>query len=155
MLKNVFFTVAFSFAVAAVFVLAVSVLNPPADGLVFAPDGSVLRCEVASTPQERAVGLMNRTSLCESCCMLFVFEETGRHYFWMKDTLIPLDLIFLNEGFAVVGVKQNFQPCTQEPCPVYSPDREAKYVVEVNAGKAAEKGIAEGGLLKVSLRHGH
>jgi len=111
---------------------------------ITAPDGSVLHCEVAGTPQEREIGLMNRSALCVDCCMLFVFEESGKHSFWMKGTLIPLDIVFLDENFSVVDVKENFLPCRQKPCESYATKASAKYAVEVNAGQAKKRRIAEG-----------
>lgn len=135
-------------------VFAVAYLQSPF-AVFRAPDGSGLRCEIASTPEQRAAGLMNRSSLCNDCCMLFVFEESRLQSFWMKNTLIPLDLIFLDANHSIVDVKQNFQPCGRDPCEVYSSKAPAKYVVEVNAGQAAERKISEGSVLEVVLGRGH
>ncbi len=88
---------------------------------------------------------MNRSFLCPDCCMLFVFEQSARQSFWMKNTLIPLDLVFLDANYSVVDVKNNFSPCTRDPCEVYASKAPARYVVEVNAGQSAARKIVEGG----------
>jgi uncharacterized membrane protein (UPF0127 family) len=100
--------------------------------------------ELASTPQERARGLMHREHLDSDKGMLFVFEEEGVHSFWMKNMLIPLDLIWINETMDVVYLAKDVQPCKTEVCESIRPDRKAKYVLEVNAGVCDETGLAIG-----------
>ena len=73
--------------------------------------------------------------------MLFIFEETSEHTFWMHDTLIPLDLIFLGDDRGVVGVVANAAPQTDTARAVKEPSR---YVVEVSGGEAAAHGVAAG-----------
>jgi hypothetical protein len=96
--------------------------------------------EVARTPDELARGLMHRTSLAEGAGMLFVFPETAEHTFWMRNTLIPLDMIFIDEDRLVVGVVENAEPLTLEPRSA-GPSR---YVLEVIGGWAARHGVAAG-----------
>lgn len=72
--------------------------------------------------------------------MLFVFPEAGLHPFWMKNTLIPLDLIWIDEHWQVVGVER-MEPCSEEQCradscPLYYPPAPIRYALEVNAGDA-------------------
>ena len=74
--------------------------------------------EIADTQPEREYGLMDRTSLPEKSGMLFVFERTGVFKFWMKDTLIPLDMIWINDQNKIIDI-QEATPCTADPCPVY------------------------------------
>jgi hypothetical protein len=103
-------------------------------------------CEVADTPQERSAGLMNRESLDLDSGMLFVFESPQIVSFWMKDTLIPLDMIFIDETGHVINI------CEAEPEPgvaegdlnIYSSSSSAKWVVELNKGVCAEEGIVAG-----------
>lgn len=78
---------------------------------------------------------MYRTSMAEKEGMIFVFPNTEIHNFRMKNTLIPLDMIWLDETYTVVSVI-TAQPCTSEPCPLYSPHIPVKYVWEINAGMA-------------------
>ncbi len=102
-----------------------------------------IQIERALTSQEQSRGLMYRESLCEECGMLFVFGDEQTRTFWMKNTLIPLDLVWINAEKEVVGVTQA-EPCESDPCPTYSSPEPAKYVLEVNAGFAQENGIKEG-----------
>lgn len=104
--------------------------------------------EIADSPEERAKGLMNRSFLAPSAGMLFAFEQSAPHSFWMKNTLIPLDVIWLDEKFSVVDVK-TMVACKSEPCPLYAPKTNAKYALEVNAGVAERSGVTEGSWLIV------
>ncbi len=98
--------------------------------------------ELAETPEERQQGLMYRDHLARNSGMLFVFEESKAHQFWMKNTLIPLDIIWINAEYRVVEILQNVQPCEEDPCPVYgSLDTEALYVLELNAGEVKRVGL--------------
>ncbi len=93
--------------------------------------------ELAIDPEDRARGLMEREHLDENRGMLFVFEEEGRYSFWMKDTLIPLDIIWISEDMQVVDIVMDAQPCIgTEECPSIDPDADAKYVLEINSGKS-------------------
>ena len=103
--------------------------------------------EIADTPGERAQGLMYRDSLDDDKGMLFVFENSGVYSFWMKNTLIPLDMIWLDENFKVVHI-ETATPCVTETCISYNPMVEAKYVLEINSGMAEREGIGVGSVLK-------
>lgn len=90
--------------------------------------------EIADEPQERRDWLMRRESMPDDHGMLFVFPENGIHRFWMKNTLIPLDMIWLDEEMTVVHVETDVPPCKADPCPSYWPfDIGARYVLELNA----------------------
>lgn len=97
-----------------------------------------LTIEVADTPQERALGLMERKHLAPDHGMLFVFEAMGNHALWMKNTYVPLDMIFFDEEFAVVGTIENTIPLSLD---IKSIDRNSRYVLEVLAGTAKKYGI--------------
>ena len=101
----------------------------------------VVRVELARNDEQRTRGLMFRRELPQDQGMLFVFDETSEHSFWMHNTLIPLDLIFLAEDRRVVGVVANAAPQTDTQRTVKKPSR---YVVEVSGGEAAAHGIAPG-----------
>ena len=107
------------------------------------PAGAVVAAEVADTPALREKGLMLRESLCEACGMLFVFQEPASHPFWMKNTLIPLDLVYMNESFGVVELAQ-LQPCKKDPCEQYIPSKAVLHVLEVNEGFASRHNISVG-----------
>jgi len=97
--------------------------------------------EVMRTEAERERGLMFRQKLGADEGMLFVFPESGDHAFWMKNTLIPLDMIFIAESGTVVGVVADAEPMSTTPRSVGAPNR---YVLEVNGGWSAGHGVARG-----------
>lgn len=98
----------------------------------------VFNAEIADEPHERATGLMFRTQMNEDSGMLFLFDEEATHGFYMKNTRIPLDIIWIDAEKRVVHIAQ-MQPCTTEPCPVVRPTVSSKYVLEVNAGAFSGK----------------
>ncbi|MCY3913179.1 MAG: DUF192 domain-containing protein [Chloroflexi bacterium] len=104
-----------------------------------------LYLEVADDPEERAVGLMGRESLGRDRGMLFVYAEDQVLSFWMKSTLIPLDIVFINGDSVVVDV-QTMRPEreTAPNLPITRSAAPARYAIEVNAGVAAECGIEPG-----------
>lgn len=100
--------------------------------------------ERAVTPEERQTGLMNREELCENCGMLFIFDTDTRGGFWMKNCLIALDILFIDGNGVIVDVKENFQPCANDPCPSYRPLHDYRYVLEVNGGWIGQNEITVG-----------
>jgi uncharacterized membrane protein (UPF0127 family) len=113
------------------------------------PSGAVYSLELALTPEEQTLGLMFRESLPERTGMLFVFPETAPHHFWMKNTMIPLDMIWMDEGGKVVFISANTPPCKADPCPNYGPDGPVRTVLEIAGGKAQAEGIAVGKRLEL------
>jgi len=101
--------------------------------------------EIAKTEAEREKGLMFRQSLAENSGMLFVFEKPGVFPFWMKNTLIPLDMVWINEDKKVVFIQKNAQPCVEGTiCEIIDSRVQAGYVLEVNAGESDKLGISKG-----------
>jgi uncharacterized membrane protein (UPF0127 family) len=99
--------------------------------------GSVeLNVEVADDDKKRKTGLMNREKLADNQGMLFIFDQESPVNFWMKNTLIPLDMIFLNADRQVVNIVHHARPCQVENCPLYNSVYDTKYVLEVNSGFA-------------------
>ena len=90
--------------------------------------------DIANDPDEQSRGLMFRKSLEWNNGMLFVFDDEKQLSFWMKNTYIPLDMIFINNEFKIIDIKEDAQPCLEKICPKYSSKEPAKYVLEVNAG---------------------
>ena len=107
-------------------------------------DGNALTLELALTPEEVQTGLMFRPTLAKDRGMLFVFDDERFPSFWMKNTLIALDLVFLDNTGTVVDVIADVQPCSAEPCPQFAPEQPARAVLEIAAGRAAVLGIIEG-----------
>jgi len=90
--------------------------------------------DIADTDPERSQGLMNRSSLAAGSGMLFMFEKEGMPAFWMKNALIPLDILFIGADYRVIDLKKAF-PCMADPCPLITTDRPFQYVLEVNQGE--------------------
>jgi len=107
-----------------------------------------LSIEFAITPEQHKKGLMFRESLCENCGMLFVFESSDIYSFWMKNTLISLDMIWIDSTGKIVDIAKNtkIDTCKNNECkPVtYTPLNSAKYVLEVNAGFTKQNNIKVG-----------
>lgn len=107
--------------------------------------------ELAITDEERTLGLMSRNSLDRNKGMLFIFNEEGMYPFWMKDTLIPLDIIWINQNKEVVFISENTQPCKEDLCPTVNPNQKARYVLEINAGISKEIGLKVGDKVEINL----
>jgi len=107
--------------------------------------------ELAVTNEEQAIGLMFRKSLDKNRGMLFVFKEEGEHSFWMKNTLISLDIIWINENKEVIFISENTQPCKEDSCPSITPNKKAKYVLEINGGISKEIGLKVGDGLEINI----
>lgn len=100
--------------------------------------------EVVSKKEDLIRGLQFRESLPQDAGMLFVFDQTALHPFWMKDTKISLDIIWFNRQQQVVFIEHNAEPCKKDPCPSYNHEQPALYVLEINGGLARQWGIAVG-----------
>ncbi|HEX9399491.1 MAG TPA: DUF192 domain-containing protein [Anaeromyxobacter sp.] len=101
----------------------------------------VVAVELARTVAERARGLMDRSALASDAGMLFLFDETAEHPFWMKNTLIPLDMLFIAEDGRIAGIVARAVPGDLSPRSAGGPTR---YVLEVNGGWADAHGVAPG-----------
>lgn len=102
-----------------------------------------LKVEVVSKPVAMQMGLMYRKHLAKDRGMLFIFQQEESQSFWMKNTFIPLDMIFISAGFRIVDIT-TMQPCTTDPCPDYTSRQPAQYCLEVNAGYCRSHNIAVG-----------
>lgn len=122
-----------------------------AAAVVFSPTGhpaARVAVEVARTSRQIQLGLMYRTSLPPDAGMLFLFRTPKVQTFWMKNTLIPLDMIFVGADMKVVGVVERAEPKTLTSRQVDGP---SQYVVEVNGGWARTHGVGPG--TQVSFAH--
>jgi uncharacterized membrane protein (UPF0127 family) len=112
--------------------------------VIDAPDGArraALRVELALTPAKRELGLMYRNHMDEDAGMLFVFPTAGRLRFWMKNTEIPLDMIFADPAGKIIGIVANAEPYSKQSV---GPDADAQYVLEVNGGFCARHRVQVG-----------
>lgn len=104
--------------------------------------------EVADDPAEQERGLMGRTDLATGTGMAFVWDDPVPVAFWMKDTLIPLDIAFWDADGRIVAI-MTMQPCLADPCPTYDPGTPVVGALEVNAGELAASGVQVGDLVEL------
>lgn len=101
--------------------------------------------EKADNNDERMFGLMFRRKMEETQGMLFIFDRSEPQSFWMKNTYIPLDIIFIDEDFKITTIRENTVPHSEAPVPS---DGKAKYVLEVNGGWCERYGVKVGDVVK-------
>ncbi|HEV7702008.1 MAG TPA: DUF192 domain-containing protein [Candidatus Paceibacterota bacterium] len=138
-----------SFTVVIVFLLVVfsltwrgSQIHRPANINIVQVGNTQIMVDLAITPEQQEQGLSGRISLKEDEGMLFIFEKPATYVFWMKDMNFPIDMIWLGEDLRVVYIKRDARP---ELYPeAYSPERDAKYVLEVVSGFSDKNNIKEG-----------
>jgi uncharacterized membrane protein (UPF0127 family) len=108
-----------------------------------APSGQELRVkvELARSEPERMRGLMFRQKLEPGRGMLFLFERPAPQKFWMKNTYIPLDMLFIDERRRVIAIEENAEPLTLAP---RGPDADSQFVLEVPGGWSRAHGVAPG-----------
>lgn len=111
--------------------------------------GKEVYVDVADTDASRETGLMYKKFMPENQGMLFVFDKEDQYAFWMRNTFIPLDIIWVDKNYKVVDIKENFQPCTIQECIPYIPEVNALYVIEVNAGWAKNNNLKIGDSVKL------
>lgn len=109
----------------------------------FAASGQTVRLEVAQTPLQQEIGLMFRRSLAADRGMLFPFDPPRPVQFWMRNTLIPLDMVFLLNG-RIRAIEAYVPPCTTPVCPTYGTAADVNQVIELPGGRAAALGLAVG-----------
>lgn len=109
-----------------------------------------IKLEVARTPEQQQMGLMYRKSLPDNQGMLFKFPSAQPARFWMKNTLIPLDMVFMQNG-VVKYIKTSAPPCTNDPCPSYGPNTLVDTVIELRSGRATELGLKSGDSIKIKF----
>jgi uncharacterized protein len=120
---------------------------------VTTPQGSEIFAELADTTEKRVRGLMFRTALPSDRGMLFTFPEPQQWTIWMKNTKIPLDIIWMNAEKMIVHVEQEVPECNRQDdgCPQYQPNKNALYVLEVGAGTAKRLHLTRGVTLKFEV----
>jgi hypothetical protein len=102
-----------------------------------------VNAEIADTFFKQMKGLMGRKSLPEGQGMLFVFDQPAVRKFWMLNTSIPLDMIWIDSNKKIIYIENNAQPCLIN-CTSYGPDKDAKYVLEVNGNYTTKNKISVG-----------
>ena len=106
--------------------------------------------EIVSDDASRARGLMFRDSMAADHGMLFTFDDTQPRVFWMKNTRIPLDILYFDNNYKLVSVQQRVPPCRSDPCAQYPSAGPAQYVLELNGGTADRLGVKPGDQLTLT-----
>ena len=113
--------------------------------------GERFKVEIADTQQKQALGLMFRDSMPADEGMIFLFPNEAPRSFWMKNTRIPLDIMYFDKDLKMVSISANTPPCRVSRCPSYPSSKPAMYVLELNAGTASELGVGPGDSLVLDL----
>lgn len=110
------------------------------------------KVEIADDPNERSRGLMDRNSMKDDEGMFFIFEKSDYVNFWMKNTLIPLDMIFIDQNYKIAHISNDVKPCPKGVlnCPLYPSELPVKYVLEINAGLSKKHGFKNGDLVNLA-----
>lgn len=103
-----------------------------------------VQVEIADDLEERRKGLMYRSELPQFSGMWFIFEDEKPRTFWMKNMVIPIDIIYISKDLEIVSIVKSAQPCEADPCGVYPSFEAVQYVLEVNAGFADRYNIQTG-----------
>ena len=113
---------------------------------------TTVNAEIADTFSKQMKGLMGRKNLPEDQGMLFVFDSPSVRKFWMFNTSIPLDMIWINSSKKIIYIEKNVQPCFILNCTSYGPDKDAQYVLEVNANYTVKNKIFVGDAVDFKLQ---
>jgi uncharacterized membrane protein (UPF0127 family) len=113
---------------------------------------STIDIEIAEDDYERALGLMHRYSMSDNHGMLFIMKEEEQQSFWMKNTYISLDIMFLNENYEIVKIHKYTEPLSEEPIPSIE---KSKYIVEVIEGFCDKFKIKEGDFVRYNRTTTH
>ena len=111
-------------------------------------DGKCIELEAMRTLDEKQKGLMFREFLEENKGLLFLYEEEGERDFWMKNVKLPIDIIWLDKENKIIYIEHDVPPCQEDPCPIYSLNKKAMNVIEVNSGFTSENNINVGDEVK-------
>ncbi|MSQ47887.1 MAG: DUF192 domain-containing protein [Deltaproteobacteria bacterium] len=124
---------------------------PQPEVTLYPQKGTAVRVsvEIADTNEKRSFGLMYRRELLESHGMLFLFPRQGPQSFWMKNTPLPLDILFIDTSLTIVSIARNTTPYSEKPLPS---DKPARFVLEVNGGFCQRHGIAVGDRVELPSR---
>lgn len=124
-------------------------------GRVTFPSSRVFFVTLALTVEEQERGYMGRREIASDEGMLFVYKRPGIRRFWMKNCLIPIDMIWLDREDRVVAIEHAAPPCRADPCPLYGPRVPSYNVLEVNGGTATKEGLEPGDKLVVVTDRPH
>lgn len=124
--------------------------GPASPAVAIFPSGAEFRLEIAADPESQRRGYMFRESIAPDAGMLFVYRDTGRRAFWMKNCLVALDIVWLDASSRVIEIAHSLTPCPASgPCPSVEPQRAARHVLEVAGGTARRERLAAGDLVTI------
>jgi uncharacterized membrane protein (UPF0127 family) len=115
---------------------------------VYLPSGRVVAAEIADTEFKKRRGLMFRERLGESEGMIFLYTRDDYYGIWMKNCLIPLDIVWMEADGKVLHIREKAPPCRTGECPTYLPPRKARYILEVQGGLSRREGLRPGARLE-------
>ncbi|MHC5933789.1 DUF192 domain-containing protein [Nostoc sp.] len=122
----------------------------PISAKAIVPNGTTIQLEVAQTSEQQEMGLMYRPALPDDRGMLFGFPSAQPVRFWMKNTPVPLDIVFIRNG-VVKYIQAGTPPCASEPCPTYGPNTPIDKAIELRSGRAAELKLKVGDIIKIEF----
>ena len=129
--------------------LTTSALAATGDEPAVTLHGHRFSTEFATSEAAREQGLMNRKTLAADHSMLFVFGDSTPRWFWMKNMLLALDILYFDEDRKLVAMQLDVPPCRNDPCPSYPSEVAARYVLELPAGTARRLGARDGDVLSI------
>lgn len=137
----------------AAFAGALEIPKGAAEAALVLPDGFKVKVELALTPEAQTKGLMFRTELARDRGMLFVFKESGERNFWMKNTFVELDIVFLDKELGIIRVFHRVAPSRpgQSELEISRVGSPAAHVLELAGGTARKHGLKPGARLKLSF----
>lgn len=138
-IKIIIFTLAI---LAIAFLIVYYYFNKTVETVCFG--NQCFQVEIVNKEPDRQRGLMDRENLDQDRGMLFIFSNEDKYPFWMKETKIPLDVVWMDKNYRIVDI-QTLLPCAADPCPTFTPSNNAMYVLEINAGLAKKFNIKIGG----------
>jgi len=151
MAKNILLLILILFLIAIIYQLFFN--NPPLESVEIDLNGTKYNFEIARTLPQKSKGLMNRDKLKSNTGMLFVSEFDMPQVFWMKNTLIPLDMIFVKSDGTILNIlTASPEPGTPDnKLKLYQSSSPAKYVIEINSGDSQKLKLLPGDIINISL----
>ncbi|MBU2523567.1 DUF192 domain-containing protein [Patescibacteria group bacterium] len=151
--------IVFSFVILLMGLSGCDLLTGPSDEKVIVKietikDAKEFVAEVADSAAEMEQGLMYRESLDDNQAMLFDLRKPSYASLWMKNTLIPLDMIFIDEDLNIVDIFKDVQPCATETCENYASEHKVRYLLEINGGLSDDYSINFGDKINISTLEG-
>jgi len=149
MVKNILIIILITVLILLVYQLFFN--HPPTKIVKMDLKGKTYQLEIAKTIPQQAKGLMNRTSLCQNCGMIFVFGLELPQAFWMKNTLIPLDIIFLDKNGKIINIVTATpqSAVSDNQLRLYRSTAPAKFVIELNAGDATKLSLVPDNIIDI------